>query len=161
MLANKRGTNVCRCRRPDSRGCCRAMAKHRCISMARLAPFLDSHGSGSTPQHRCVRIDLGRKSPSHIQFLGQLVARPGLDMRKSRYNPADHPTVIDARLTARVGGKIRYQTLELLVSQPEMHSFHQRGLPSETLNQKSVRAGIRFMPSPDEGDSLRDSLTRC
>ena len=48
---------------------------------------------------------------------------------------ADHPAVVDARLAARIGGKMRRDLLKLRVCQPELHENHRRFL-SEAVNHK-------------------------
>src|SRR5215207_6378390 len=42
------------------------------------------------------------------------------------YDAADHPPIIDARLTSRVGRQVRCDPLELPIRQPEMVATHRR-----------------------------------
>lgn len=93
---------------------------------------------------------LGPADEAVIERLARTVDRRGIDPTAARLknvnDAADDTAVVDPRLAARVGWKMRLKPRELLIRQPEVMVFHSRA-PFGILESQNDRRSKTFYGS--------------
>ena len=104
MRLHRRGIDQHLCRWPSCRG--------------QGAEYLDPDAFGS-PTHEAI-----------VERLAWTVDRWGIDPSPAGFqnmdNAADNPQIVDARLATRVGRKMWFKPIKLLVVQPKIPLIHRR-----------------------------------